>query len=172
LSAEAEQALLDKISNSVVDKLKKGGPTTEHEGEENFNVDLVHDTENETEMDVESVTGVSYNNWEKPINIGAISTPISALIDDKLKQQIWKVQYIDLALLLPQTNTSTTKKGFQFQVVANSILSVIPNKPRYSLYNIEQWTAAFIRFMAIYADKFPEAIPHLAKHADGNISKQ
>ena len=88
MSAEAEQALIDKISNSVVDKLKKGGPTTVHEGEENFNVDLVHDTENEAEMDVESVTDVSYNNWEKPINTGAISTPISALIDDKLKQQI------------------------------------------------------------------------------------
>ena len=30
----------------------------------------------------------------------------------------------------------------------------------YSLYNIEQWTTA------IYAKKFPEAIPHLAKHAE------
>jgi hypothetical protein len=30
----------------------------------------------------------------------------------------------------------------------------------YSLYNIEQWTTA------IYAEKFPEAIPHLAKHAE------
>jgi hypothetical protein len=37
LSAEAEQALIDKIARSVVDKLIKGGPTTEHEGEENFN---------------------------------------------------------------------------------------------------------------------------------------
>jgi hypothetical protein len=29
LSAEAEQALIDKIANSVVDKLIKGGPSTE-----------------------------------------------------------------------------------------------------------------------------------------------
>ena len=41
LSAEAEQALINKISNSVVDKLKKGGPTTEHEGEEKFNADFL-----------------------------------------------------------------------------------------------------------------------------------
>jgi hypothetical protein len=34
-------------ANSVVDKLIKGGPTTEHEGEEKFNVYLVHDTDNE-----------------------------------------------------------------------------------------------------------------------------
>ena len=54
----------------------------------------------------------------------------------------------------------------QFQVLANSTLSVIPNKPMYSLYNIEQWTTPFIRSMAIYAEKFTEAIPHLAKHAE------
>jgi hypothetical protein len=147
----------------VVDKLKKGGPTTKHEGEENFNVD---DTDIEAEMDVKSATDVLNNNWEKPTNTGAISTPISALIDDKLKQHIWKDQYIDLALLLPQNNTSTTKKGLQFQVVANSTLSVIPNKPRYSVYSIDKWTTAFIRLIAIYAEKFPEAIPHLAKHAE------
>ena len=45
LSAEAEQALIDKIANSVVDKLIKGDPTTEHEGDEHFNVDLVHDND-------------------------------------------------------------------------------------------------------------------------------
>jgi hypothetical protein len=48
-----------------------------------------------------------------------------------LEQQIWKDQYIGLALLLPQNNTSTNLKGLQFQVVANCTLSVIPNKPRY-----------------------------------------
>ena len=42
LSAEAEQASIDKIANSVVDKLIKGGPTTEHEGEENFKTVICH----------------------------------------------------------------------------------------------------------------------------------
>jgi hypothetical protein len=42
LSAEAEQALIDKIGNSVVDKLIKGGPTTEQEGEEHFMKAVVH----------------------------------------------------------------------------------------------------------------------------------
>ena len=36
----------------------------------------------------------------------------------------------------------------------------------YSLYNIEQWTTTFIRSMAMYAERFPEAIPQLAKHAE------
>ena len=50
--------------------------------------------------------------------------------------------------------------------MVNSTLSVIPNKPRYCFYNIEQWTKVFIRFMSIYAEKSPEVIPHLAKHAE------
>ena len=66
----------------MVDKLIKGDPTTEHEGDEHLNVDLVHD-DNEEEMDVEFNRAGSYRNWEKPTNTGAISTPISALIDDK-----------------------------------------------------------------------------------------
>jgi hypothetical protein len=52
LSVEAEQASINKTANSVVEKLIKGGPTTEHEGETHFNVDLVHGTDNEAEMDV------------------------------------------------------------------------------------------------------------------------
>ena len=70
LSAEAKQALIDKLARSVVDKLIKGGPTTEHEGEENFNMHLVHGTDNEAEMDVEFITDGSYNNWEKTTNTG------------------------------------------------------------------------------------------------------
>ena len=60
LSADAEQASIDKIANSVVDKLIKGDPTTEHEGEENFNMHLVHGTDNEAEMDVKFITDGSY----------------------------------------------------------------------------------------------------------------
>jgi hypothetical protein len=33
--------------------------------------------DNEAEMDVEFITDGSYNNWKKPTNGGAISTPIS-----------------------------------------------------------------------------------------------
>jgi hypothetical protein len=33
--------------------------------------------DNEAEMDVEFITDGSYNNWKKPTNAGAISTPIS-----------------------------------------------------------------------------------------------
>jgi hypothetical protein len=62
----------------VVDKLIKGGPTTEHEGEDNFNVDLVHDTDNEAEMDVEFITDGSYYN----LSINACSASALSPVDD------------------------------------------------------------------------------------------
>jgi hypothetical protein len=99
------------------------------------------------------------------------------LIGDKLKQLIWKDQYIDLALLLPQNNINTNQKGLQFQVVANSTLSVIPNKAMYSLYNIEQLTTAFIRSYGSLCREIPRGHTSFDKisrdgERDGNISKQ
>jgi urease alpha subunit len=51
----------------VVDKLIKGGPTTEHEGEEHFNMHLVHGTDNEAEIDVEFIT--DEDNKDKQIHL-------------------------------------------------------------------------------------------------------
>jgi hypothetical protein len=114
---------------------------------------------------------------KKQQTLGAISTPISALIGDKLKQLIWKDQYIDLALLLLQNNINKNQKSLQFQVVANSTLSVIPNKPMYSLYNIEQWTTTFIRSYGYLCRAIPRGHSSFDKtcrdgERDGNISKQ
>jgi flagella basal body P-ring formation protein FlgA len=50
---------------------------------------------------------------KKTQTLGAISTPISALIGDKLKQLIWKDQYIDLALLL---QTILIKRGSKHSI--------------------------------------------------------
>ena len=126
------------------------------------------DSESDTDSDIEEVSNVASDNFSLQVDTtGAISTPISAMVDTKLKQQIWKNKSVDLALLLPQNCVANSKKkGLQFQLVANSTLAVVPNKPKYSIFSIEFWTTAFIRYMAIYEEKFPEAIPHLAKHAE------
>jgi hypothetical protein len=53
----------------VVDKLIKGGPTTEHECEENGSVYLVHDTDNEAEMDVLTCTDIVLMQKQCQINV-------------------------------------------------------------------------------------------------------
>lgn len=34
------------------------------------------------------------------------------------------------------------------------------------MFNFEHLTTAFLRFIAIYSDKFPEQTPHLVKHTE------
>ena len=97
----------------------------------------------------------------------SLSTPIAAMIDPAIKQKIWQDKYIDLAQLLPQNCTpNSTKKGDQLHVSGNSALYGVPNKSKFAILNIDQWTTAFSRFTAIYGERFPESIPHLIKHAE------
>ena len=96
----------------------------------------------------------------------SVSTPISAMVDPKLKQKIWQDQYIDLALLLPQNCLpGSNRSGLQFKVASNSTLALQQVKPKFVIFTIEQWTTAFLRYIAIYSERFPDATPHLIKHA-------
>lgn len=100
-------------------------------------------------------------------NTNSLSTPIAALIDAKIKQKIWQDQYVDLAMLLPQNCIpGAHKQNFQFLVSDNSTLSLQQSKPRVQINSIEQWTTAFLRYIAIYSERFPHSTPHLLKHAE------
>lgn len=97
----------------------------------------------------------------------SLSTPIAAMIDPAINQKIWQDKYIYFAQLLPHNCTpNSTKKSFQLHVSDNSALSVVPNKSKFAILNIDQWRTAFLRFVAIYGERFPESIPHLIKHAE------
>lgn len=96
-----------------------------------------------------------------------ISTPISQQVPKKIKKKIWKNQYIDLGTLLPRTTiTNISNTNFSLQLTAKSQLSLVPNQNIKKIYNIEQWTTAFIRFTAIYTEQFPLESPQLLKYAE------
>ncbi|XP_063416232.1 uncharacterized protein LOC134697875 [Mytilus trossulus] len=108
------------------------------------------------------------NEWQEDLPAtDSISTSIAAMVDPGIKHKIWQDKYIDLSVLLPQNCLPNAKKnGLQFQVSRNSTLSLGSNKPRFYISSIEQWTTAFLRFMAIYSEKCPESTAYLAKHAE------
>ena len=87
-------------------------------------------------------------------------------IPHKLKKKIWRNQFIDLALLLPRTSyLFQTSTNFQLQLCSKAQISLVPNKTRKN-FNIESWTSAFLRFMAIYTEQFPFEAPHLLKYTE------
>ena len=75
-------------------------------------------------------------------------------MSDKIKEQIWAKQYFDLATLLPPPQT--TKPQNQESKANNTPFIHTP----------DQWTTAFIVFVAIYSEKFPNQTPGLMKHME------
>ena len=95
-----------------------------------------------------------------------ISTAISLQIPRKIKKKIWRNQFIDLALLLPRTSISSDNNtNFQLQLSSKAQISLVPNHTR-KIFNIETWTSAFLRFMAVYTEMFPMEAPHLLKYTE------
>ena len=95
-----------------------------------------------------------------------ISTAISLQIPHKIKKKIWRNQFIDLALLLPRTSIlSDNNTNFLLQLSSKAQISLVPNHTR-KIFNIETWTSAFLRFMAVYTEMFPMEAPHLLKYTE------
>ena len=95
------------------------------------------------------------------------STPISAMVPQKLKQKIWEDRYIDLAALLPNNLVpGTESENYTFKLDKNSDVALVPKKTKQSINTIYQWTTAFLRFTAVYAERFPNETPKLLKHAE------
>ena len=169
LTPAMEAKMVERITASVVNALMNNIPV----GVRELNTDPTYlgyvDGESDTDSDIEEVSDVASDNLPLHVDTtGAISTPISAMVDTKLKQQIWKNKFVELVLLLPQnTVANSKKKGLQFQLVANSTLAGVPNKPNYSIFPIEFWTTAFIRYMAIDAEKFRK--PYLIWRSDAEV---
>ena len=94
-----------------------------------------------------------------------ISTAISCQIPNKIKKRIWRNQFIDLAVLLPRTYASNNSPNFQLQLSSKAQISLVPNQTR-KIFHIESWTSAFLRFIAIYTERFPMEAPQLIKYTE------
>ena len=89
-----------------------------------------------------------------PISCHSFKEGIGPYVSDKIKEQIWANQYFDLATLLPPPQTSKPQNQ---ESKAN-------NTP--FIHTPDQWTTAFIVFVAIYSEKFPNQTPGLMKHME------
>ena len=94
--------------------------------------------------------------------------PLSNIVPEKVKNQIWANEFINFSLLLKSNISNTdddqytikfeTKKGGQPSVV------LAPNAKRNTLHSIDQWTSAFQIYVAIYTERVPKDTPALMKY--------
>lgn len=178
-SDHQEETLVERVTQAVLEAL------------EDRAVPAIPDrSESPQSLDGESDSEITFKEIERSndeyasseaIDTFTWSTPISAMVPQKLKQKIWEDQFIDLAVLLPNNLVpGPDSSNYTFKLEKNDNISVVPKKAKQSINSIFQWTTAFLRFVAIYAEKFPNVTPNLIKHAEtvrdmaasGNVSWQ
>ncbi|XP_053382995.1 uncharacterized protein LOC128549694 [Mercenaria mercenaria] len=107
----------------------------------------------------------SRNVYGEPTLEVPMSTPISSQINKSLKKKIWQNAYIDMADLLPATpHTGHTNGQFSLKLGHNSQFTITPTAKAQKINSIEVWSTAFIRFVAIYTEKFPTLTPDFMKY--------
>lgn len=87
----------------------------------------------------------------EPIDTSTWSTPISAMVPQKLKQKIWEDVFIDLAVLLPNNLVPGSESSNNtFKLEKNDSISLIPKKAKQSLtplFNRRQFSCALLPYM-------------------------
>jgi hypothetical protein len=74
--------------------------------------------------------------------------------------------YVDFEKLLPKEDLSFEDKSVHLQSSGKSEYRLVKPKTKQSIKFIDQWTSAFLKFLAIYSEKFPNLIPSVIKHAE------
>ena len=96
-----------------------------------------------------------------PSNIQAFSAvPLGSLVDIKIKERIWANQFIDLGLLISEAPHETT------YLSSSSPLSFQQNTTHRlkTINSIEQWSDAFLIFIAIHTEHCPSDTQDILKY--------
>jgi len=96
-----------------------------------------------------------------------ISTPIHTQVTPALSKQIWREWLIDFSFLLPATGSiGQPKPTYTLQVDGQANIILVPSSKSKIIATIEQWTTAFLRFVAVYTTKHHHVTPKLMKYGE------
>ena len=100
-------------------------------------------------------------NTGENIQVTLPGRPIDMKISNKIKQQIWANEYVDLDCLLDfkqehnnEYHIVNKEGGFAFEV----------SKPNKTIGNLGQWCSAFMVYLTIYCRKYPEQLSDLTTY--------
>ena len=146
---------------------------TESENEDNFvPPEIQEKSDNELSHAAKSHNNVIIDGQPQSQSIHStifakqISVPVSSQISSKIKRQIWANKYIDFALLLPSYSVQPKQQKFTPQLAIDSTFNLITQSHTHKITYIAQWTSAFLRFVAVYTEKFQQEAPQLMKYGE------
>ena len=92
------------------------------------------------------------------------SSPLGVSISEKIKNKIWNNEYIDVGFLLGEN--STIDKLNLSVTLDSQLLSLVPNMRPQTIKSIDDWTSAFIVYVAIYTQRHQSEAPKLMKYME------
>ena len=99
-------------------------------------------------------TTVSPGNYQAP------DKPVDLKVTDKIRQQIWSNQYIDLSVLI-DPSFEKIKPGYKLVSEEGETLQLAPSKQTKLITSLGQWCSAFQVYITIFCQKYPDQLPHL-----------
>jgi len=94
-----------------------------------------------------------------PNNLQAFSAvPLGSLVDTKIKERIWANQFIDLGLLISEAAHETTYLSSSLSFQQNQTHRIK------TINSIEQWSDAFLIFIAIHTEHCPSDTQDILKY--------
>ena len=94
----------------------------------------------------------------------SVAAPLGSSVSAKTKNKVWGNEFIDLGLLL---TVQPPDESYSFKLQKSGgqqTLAIIPNQKKLWITYIEQWTNAFLVFVAIYCEQSPSEAPSLMKY--------
>jgi len=92
----------------------------------------------------------------------SITTPLGQHVPGPIKQKIINGEFVELASLLPDSGLEGEATA-GFTVSSAGTISMTPPRIKH-ITSIEQWTDAFVTFMAILGTRHPNRAPELLKY--------
>ena len=123
---------------------------------------------NQVNFDVQNAVATGLDKILHPSTSGENFTlnlpgrPLDLKISNKIKQQIWSNEYIELDCLLDSKQEEST--SYQLVSTQGGPISITPNKASRKINGLGQWCSAFMVYMTIYCKKYPDELSDLTTY--------
>lgn len=149
----------DKRGEKRMKRRQKGSHSKRQRAPSTSGTDSYSNEESSSDSDSSSSSESDSDDYD------LLSDPTTSQIDARLKNKIWLNKYVDFMKLLPKDDLALDK-SLRLQSAGNSEYKFVASKPKKSIKSIEQWTSAFLKFLAVYSEKYLKQIPAVIRHGE------
>ena len=149
------------VTHPVIPATDKRPPPINHGSnyQQNVNPGMFYSSDRSSDNllgNLGSIGGVQV--CESPASRPSMFDSVSAHIPLKIKEKVWAGEYIDMSLMLKSGKDLVYDSQLNGELVVKGGQLTVLQQKHNQIKNIHTWTSAFINFMSIMLEKWPEYI--------------